>query len=405
MPLGLLDRLRGRSAEKPSDEKRAYSLAEAIDVSKQRLASVDYSRGGEMVEKIRKSVSRARQDLRRLADAPLDPAMDKRLYSAARESRQQLVLRLQHMLDSIDLPSEATYQSLDRLRKSLAAGLSQITYGNLKHSFYTATVFKKEMAALGESLTVIEHEHRELSEYLNSSSKSLASYRNLLDAVDAKEALESEIAALQKSLAGLQERRGAFKPEAAGPARAQSQEADEVASLESQRDEIESQIYSMIASLSKPMKKYEKIGNFEKPVAEAVRGYVDDPVRAALEDDGRRLPAILDDLKRLVESGQIELQGHAKEKALSMIERLKGNELGPPIRRHAELEARIAAAREKLKAVVGERSRAERETSKRREELMSLESEIGQLGRAIGEKTAELQKREADVARWLPQIS
>ena len=79
------------------------------------------------------------------------------------------------------------------------------------------------------------------------------------------------------------------------------------AAAESEEKQATSRMFSMVAPVSRALKKYQKVSNLDSQLLRVLDSYLSDSVRAAASDRGKSLSAILADIVRV--SAQLSLDG------------------------------------------------------------------------------------------------
>jgi chromosome segregation ATPase len=130
-------------------------------------------------------------------------------------------------------------------------------------------------------------------------------------------------------------------------------------------------------------------------VAALVQAYIDDPVKAALSDDGKRIRQIAADLDKFIASGHIEVK--SADKATASIRRILDGDLDAALAKHLDVCSRIETEQRRIapllrqKADAEERIKADRENEARlASEISELEGSLSQKQKALEEKAAQL---------------
>lgn len=307
-------RLFGGKEEKK--ETKAVSLDEAVEISRKKLAETNLEAAKKICDTTRAAVKDIASKVTALSAAP-SPKMDKALAAPVLESRQQVVMSLQKALDEIGFPEEVNYESLQTLYGRLGRAIVKLSSVNMKHSYYVSLGFQQHTDAIRKSAVKLGELSNGMGVELKRIALEKAPYKKLLEeknkldelkeraegtkkeAGDAKEKIAEMEAKLQKTGEELSESRA-------------GEEEAKLAELRKQKEENESRIYSQISAFSRAMRKYEKVGNFDKRTGAVLNQYLENPVRTFLSDDDFLIQKILSDIRKLLAKNELELKDNDK---------------------------------------------------------------------------------------------
>jgi DNA repair exonuclease SbcCD ATPase subunit len=335
--MSFLSRIFGQKKEAGTKEKP--SLEQAERTAREKLSGIDCAPAVQICEKLKNQVGAARKSITALRGAAIPAEIDPRLKSAARESREQVAIWLEGLLNDISFPKKQDFGAFLALRQNLNSALFQLTKGNPKHGYYTSTVFKNEMAAIGKNIGELNALAGRLAIFLDSAVSENAVYKTFVDLIETRRVLEKELKDARSQVDELR-RASASASENTASLRKKLEsapKADEGALIELQarKAQLEGEIYSLLAPLSRPLKKYANMGAFEKKRGALVEDYINDPVKTALGDKSGEFKEILSEIDRLIRSGQMDLKENVSEKTLAVVAKAKEGGLETLVASHA----------------------------------------------------------------------
>jgi len=116
-------------------------------------------------------------------------------------------------------------------------------------------------------------------------------------------------------------------------------------SILSSRSKIDDELIQIFSVLNNGLKKYSRMAMNEQ----LIRKYLDNPLRAMLNDKGLEICEILKELKKNIDSGKIEMKDKKKQKTLEAIRRLSAEYINKFTDKRAELDEEKKQLEEQLR--------------------------------------------------------
>jgi len=394
------------------------SLGEEIKKLKDDRLEVVKGEIGPLVE----GIARACEEIKALAEILAQAEVSKEVYvgldKSAREARRLFVDKVTRAIEGLKQPKELTWQGLLAFGDSLDRALNMVADAGVVHGRYASVLFGQHVQSVYQSIHklqelgaefkgAIEVKKDEVQNLDNTSAqighlKGLA--QRLVHLGAQKEALENRA----KSLEGVLEAEGVERDRLTS-----SQELKDVEKIRHELGQIEQKISrlrgeaaSAISGLQRPFKKMRKLAlDGKHPLGRDKFGIldlcIDEPLEAFLSDgeDLPRLTALLQDLKGLIEGGQIELNPRERRKKL---EQIRGMLSGALLELRREHDGILVEKVEKERAYITspllkQRAELERSLEARRSELEKIQSELKGLSR-------EMEKIEGEIGRGRSEL-
>lgn len=404
--MSFLSRIFGQKGEAAPARRLTEEQAERL--SRQKLSTIDCAPAVQIYDAVREQTKSARQHVSRLREAPMPAEIDPRLKSAARESREQVALWLEGLLNDIALPKKQDFDSFIAFRQNFNAALLQLTKGNPKHGYYTGLVFKNEMGAIGKDIAALNESAGRLGVFLDSAISQNAAYKTLVDLVESRRSLEKELKGGKASMDELRKTADSESKEveALRKRRESAQRPDEggLSGLVAKRAAVEEEMYSFLAPLSRPLKKYANMGAFDKKTGALLEGYINEPVKTALSDGSGELKKILTEVERLIKGGQMDLKENVSEKALSAIAEAREGRVERLAASHAKLSSEIADAETRNKPLLEKSRQLEEQTASAEAKLEAARSSLSMTEKTLKQKEELLADVQKKIGAALAQI-
>jgi len=397
------------------------SLEEEIEkLKKDKLGAI-----GEEVRLHIEGIAMAREDIKALAKALAQAEISGEVYvgldRSVREARRLFIDKVTRAIDGIEQPKELTWHGLLALDDSLGRSVNLMTDAGATHGRRASMLFGQQVRAIYQSIDrlrgltaefkgIIETKKEDI-QVLNEISARITNQKNLIQKLTHLRAQKGE---LENRAGGLENTLRAEQVELDGLT--DSQELKNVEKIRHELDQIEKRIarlrdeaVSAISSLQRPFKKMKKLAldrkrPLDRDKLRMLDLCIDEPLEAFLSDglDLPRLTALLQDLKGVIEGGQIELNPRERRKRLEQIRGVLGGALLDLRREHDDI---LAEKAEKERAyatspLLKKKAELERsievhrsELEKIRSELKGLSKEIEKIEEEIGRGRSELEDR------------
>lgn len=380
---------------------------------------------GEEVRLHIEGIAMAREDIKALAKALAQAEISGEVYvgldRSVREARRLFIDKVTRAIEGIEQPKELTWHGLLALDDSLGRSVNLMTDAGATHGRRASMLFGQQVRAIYQSIDrlrgltaefkgIIETKKEDI-QVLNEISARITNQKNLIQKLTHLRAQKGE---LENRAGGLENTLRAEQVELDGLT--DSQELKNVEKIRHELDQIEKRIarlrdeaVSAISSLQRPFKKMKKLAldrkrPLDRDKLRMLDLCIDEPLEAFLSDglDLPRLTALLQDLKGVIEGGQIELNPRERRKRLEQIRGVLGGALLDLRREHDDI---LAEKAEKERAyatspLLKKKAELERsievhrsELEKIRSELKGLSKEIEKIEEEIGRGRSELEDR------------
>jgi len=367
-------------------------------------------------------IARACEEIKALAKILAQAEVSKDVYvgldKSSREARRLFVDKVTRAIEGLKQPKELTWQGLLAFGDSLDRALNMVADAGVVHGRYASVLFGQHLQSVYQSIHKLQELGAEFKaaievkrdevQNLDDASAQIAHLKGLAQRLvhlgAQKEALENRA----KSLEGVLEAEGVERDRLTS-----SQELKDVEKIHHELGQIEQKIArlrgeaaSAISGLQRPFKKMRKLAlDGKHPLGRDKFGMlnlcIDEPLEAFLSDgeDLPRLTALLQDLKNIIESGQIELNPRERRKKLEQIRGMLGGALLELRREHdGILVEKVEKERAYITSpLLKQRSELERSLEARRSELEKIQSELKGL-------SGEMEKIEGEIGRGRSEL-
>lgn len=152
-------------------------------------------------------------------------------------------------------------------------------------------------------------------------------------------------------------------------------------------------VFELMAPLETALKKYERIALENQGI---IKKYMENPVKALIEDKEKKLLDILGKLKNSIEKGSLDLKDKKKEKTIKIMNSITKEEIEAMQKNYTDIEKKIAEIKDSLgknKAKSKEEGLLN-EKQKTSDELQNTEREVRETKERIEKINIEKEKKE-----------
>jgi len=389
------------------------SLGEEIKKLKDDKLEVVKGEIGPLVE----GIARACEEIKALAKILAQAEVSKEVYvgldKSAREARRLFVDKVTRAIEGLKQPKELTWQGLLTFGDSLDRALNMVADAGVVHGRYASVLFGQHLQSVYQSIHKLQELGTEFKaaievkkdevQNLDSTSAQIAHLKGLAQRLIHLGAQKEELENRAKSLEGVLEAEGVEFDRLT-----RSQELKDVEKIQYELDQIEKRVVrlrgeaaSAISGLQRPFKKMRKLAlDGKHPLGRDKFGVldlcIDEPLEAFLSDerDLPRLTALLQDLKGIIEGGQIELNPRERRKRLEQIQSMLSGALLEMRREYDNVLVKKAENEQTYmsSSVLKRRAELEKSLEAHRSELEKIQSELKVLSR-------EMEKIEEEIGR------
>jgi len=405
----------------PSLEVKEFSL----DTLEEEIEKLKKDKLGAIGEEVRlhiEGIAMAREDIKALTKALAQAEISGEVYvgldRSVREARRLFIDKVTRAIDGIEQPKELTWHGLLALNDSLGRAVNLTTDAGATHGRRASMLFGQQVRAIYQSIDrlqglaaefkgIVEAKKEDI-QVLNEISARITNQKNLIQKLTHLRAQKGE---LENRAGGLENTLRAEQVELDGLI--DGQELKQIERARQELDQIEQRIArlrseaaSAISGLQRPFKKMRKLAlDGKHPLGRDKFGMlnlcIDEPLEAFLSDgeDLPRLTALLQDLKNIIEGGQIELNPRERRKKLEQIRGMLGGALLELRREHdGILVEKVEKERAYITSpLLKQRAELERSLEARRSELEKIQSELKGL-------SGEMEKIEGEIGRGRSEL-
>jgi hypothetical protein len=295
-----------------------------------------------LVNEILKQKETAKRVIKELKELDFEEDLKKRTYKPIITSKPIYVRGMMEGLRGIKEKRLETYEELENFYLAVTKTLKSIQSVQLKQGRYMSFAFRKEMMKLGTSLNRIIDKTGELENKITGIKKEIQESEETLSLMDQ---LKEKLRELEDGRLHSERQKEFFKTlsekidsinnqindiEGSDEYAAYLGMEKELDDLESKQKSIEDSVYSLVSSLLRPMRKYERFlettgGQEEKKIVGKVKEYLKSP-KDAFSAEGRGemfLEKILSGMKEAIKRGEISLDSREQDKALARLNQIK----------------------------------------------------------------------------------
>jgi len=389
------------------------SLEEEIRKLKDSRLEVVKGEIGPLVEGIAGACENIRASVKILAQAEVSKEVYVGLDKSAREARRLFIDKVTRAIEGLEQPRELTWRSLLTFGDSLDRALNMVADAGVVHGRYVSVLFGQHLQSVYQSIHRLQELGAEFKGAIEVKKDEVQLFDDISDQIAHQKGLVQRLAHLRARKEALENRAKSLKGviEAEGvefDRLTSSQELKDVEKIHQELGQIEQKIArlkdeaaSAISSLQRPFKKMKKLAldgkhSLGRDKLRMLDLCIDEPLEAFLSDgrDLPRLTALLQDLKGIIEGGQIELNPREQRKRLEQIRGMLGGVL-LKLRREYDNILVEKADKEKsyiISPLLKQRAELERSLEARRSELEKIQSELKGL-------SGEIEKIEGEIGR------
>ncbi|MGM5487551.1 MAG: hypothetical protein ACQESG_01230 [Nanobdellota archaeon] len=315
---------------------------------------------GQIIDSYRKLIDYRQEQvyaaLDRLQQASLqNPNIPHREMQIMEGNREAYAKSIRQLLDKLALPEDPC--DAHRICTENIQALDEFAKDTLKQYQVLSHFFANELSTLAKHLKGLDSQFRNLqSDIEKTGLMRLESVRNDIEnffhqkqhtesLTEELFRLETDIEKAQEAFDDAKKRLEELKTE---------QAAQEVETLKKKAKEITSQIQGeensmrqFFMNFQSPLKKFERVA-FENE--DLIHGYLTNPIRTLTKDYDLKVVRILQNLKRAVDNGSIELKEKKREKVISLIINTDDSFFQEFLTRYNQLHAKLREIEEKLES-------------------------------------------------------
>jgi hypothetical protein len=383
----------------------------------------DYS--AKKISEIKYLHSRAKSIIKSINQTPLDEKSNQRLNHAVETSKKQLIIQLEKLLEKIEPTKIENKINSYREYAGKSESILIIEINAFRKNIaYTSFYHKEEMKELGETLQgLLNNLHEMNQKFINE--KDLFEFENFKEKIGAALKKKSELITSKKEINLLNEKITQIeelikKQEEKINNKMNNSEMDkakkaeeELVALANAKQDLKLEISALLLNIDRPLARYKQIVDsgrkkVPKEEKEMLDLFITNPILALKKDPKAELfKKMLNDVKNLIESGEIELKDKEKEKRLEALEEIsKFDFFGKVFWKMNELQTKQAELN-KIISSSAAKSDLEKEINKQKD----LQRELEEIKVKIqnGEKQKQVIQRnisnEIDAARNFAQNS
>lgn len=304
-------------------------LARLLDERSEEFSRPIIKKSEEIRSEIQNSLSSLKKNLEILEKTKYPEDIDPRIESIVSGNRTSLISRLQSMTSSFNLPTKIDINTLPEFYERCIEIFNETSNKSVRNFKIVKRVFDREASVILQDLKNLDKQFAELrkmiSDFENSSLSIIKNdFEDFLKRYKMISEMENEIIALQKKTKELKEEEESVTKEL--DKLTNSKEFIEFSTLIDTEKKIEGDIkglnFEIIQTLSpieKSFKKFKRITSDSKLV-KMTDFYLNSPLDALLPNNNlENTRMILNEIRKMIESGEVELDQKKKEKTLEII--------------------------------------------------------------------------------------
>jgi hypothetical protein len=420
-------RIFGRKPKPPSTVEEKELSLDSIESEINRVRDAKLGSVRDEMRPLVEEISVVCEDIRASAKILAQAEASKEVYvgldKSSREARRLFVDKVTHAIGILERSKELTWPSLLAFDDSLNRTISQLTGAGVVHGRFASVLFGQHFQNVYQSI----HKLQELGAQFRAAIEVKKDEVRLFDDIDARITHQRDLA---QKLVNLRSQKQELENQAKsleGVIKAESGELDKLMSSQELKDaekirhelgQIEQKIArlrgeaaSALSSFQRPFKKMKKLALDGKyPLSRdkllVIGMSIEEPLKAFLSDEVNlpKLMEVLNEAKKSVESGEVELNPRERKKRLAQIERMLDGRL-IELRQMYEKALLYKAAKEEAYTsshVLKKRTELEKSLRSLRSDQEKIQSELKELSMEMERIEEEFKRNKSELE---PQAS
>lgn len=417
-----LRRLFGKKLKPPPPpEAREFSfesLEEELKNAKGARLDAAKETMGPKIEEIEGICGTIKTSAEALAKAEVAEEVHVRLDKTVQEARRLFVDKVTRAADGLRPPGELTWQNLTSFDESLGRAVNLMTDASAAHGRFISILYRHQVQEIYQWIQRMQGLATELRDFIEEKAGEIELFNDVFskiskqrDLIKRLELMREQKASLEAGAKDLETR---VKSEGGELERiVDNQELKHAEGIRRELDNIKQRISrlegeasSAISSLHRPFKKMKKLvldGKcpFDRDKMRMLDLCIEEPLNAFLSDEVNlpKLTALLGDVKRAVESGEVELSPREREKRLKQIRAMLDGGLLELRQRYERALVERAAKGEAYASspVLKKRAELEKSLGAHRSELERIQSELKEISKDIEKIEDEIKRNKSEL--------
>ena len=326
--LGLIKKIFSKR-EKQEEKVELNMLEEWLDSKAKPIFEELGNRINQLIKGISDEKIRLGENLKVLEDAELlNPKIPERAKTIMQGNRASFIKKVSFFLDNIDLKMNG-YDEIAGKSERIVNDLDLLAKSTAKSYHILNEFFAREIEKSASCLKGIGDKCRELKDAISKSKAPLIG--KIKEAIGSA---QSKIKLKEGRIKGLESKNKELNSKESRRSELEhninriksSQEYENYQNLLSEKKHVESKIkdnensfFHDFSALERALRKYAKIAFEDENM---VLAYLENPIKALIDDSGLRIMAILSKLKDAIKKGNLGLEDKKSEKAIALLENL-----------------------------------------------------------------------------------
>lgn len=271
-------------------------------------------------------------------------------------NRQNYIRKLNQLINAIKQPNQINHATALEFYEQVQQELNRFSKETAKSFYASQHLFHKEVEDIAKLIKTLDRYTNKIKNLVEKSNaleidNAKNQIQNLQKQLEKKERLKNKLEQMKERFESAEQ-----KKEQAEEKLSKLQQSEEFQKLQGLHEElkktnqdiqaIEAQIAHIFSPLEKALRKFSKITLENEKL---VHLYSEKPVQALLKDTDMKINHLLQNMKKNILSGAIELKNKKKKKTLEAIEQLTAEYLNQIIAEYHELEEKKAALEKQIK--------------------------------------------------------
>jgi hypothetical protein len=417
-----LRRLFGRKPKPvPPPEVKEFSLEsleeELKSIKKNRLAGVEEAIKPK-IEEIAWTCASIKASAKALAKAEVAEEVHARLDKTVQEARRLFIDKVIRAVEGLRPPEELTWQNLISFGESLGRAVNLVTEASATHGRFISILYKHQVQEIYQWIHKLQGLAVGFKSFIDEKTGETEIFDDALSKISRQKEMIEKLKHMHEQKASLEV--GAKDLETRVKSKSKELEqminSKELKQAEEMRRELEnikqntarlsSEISSAISSLHRPFKKMKRLAldgkhPLDRDKLKMLDLCIEEPLNAFLSDEVNlpRLIALLKEVEKAVESGEVELSPRERRKRLGQIKTMLDGGL-LELRRKYEKMLMEKAAKEEAYAsspILKKKAELEKSLEAHRSELKKIQSEFKEISKDIEKIEEEIKRNKSEL--------